>query len=255
MTRLAVALVVVLGAAGCARGSSDVAAPATTAAGRETRVALRWEEVARFDGLGDRRTGPFDVAPGALQWRVTLSCTGAGSVRASIPADPEPLVEATCPTRAFGFSIRTGSNALDVRGTAAWDLVVDQQLDTPIAEPSLPGMAARHRLANGDFYGIEQEGSGTATLYRLPDGRRALRLDPFRVTANTDLVVWASGAAAPRTSAAALEAPHVQLAELKATAGTQNYLVPDDVPADLLRSIVVWCVPVRVAYAAAPLQG
>ncbi|HVE47073.1 MAG TPA: DM13 domain-containing protein [Acidimicrobiales bacterium] len=149
---------------------------------------------------------------------------------------------------------RHGIERVDIQGSAAWELVIDQQLVTPIAEPPLPGMTPRNRLASGRFYGIEQDGQGTVTLYRLADGRRALRLAPFRVTANTDLVVWASAAASPRTSEASFEAPHVKVAELKATAGTQNYLVPDDVAGQPLASIVIWCVPIRVAYAAAPLD-
>ena len=249
-------LAVVVVAGGCAgRGSerADRAGP-TTMVAKADKVALRWERVIRFEGIGAQRTRPFEVASGALQWRATLLCTGSGSVQADLLAADEPLVEAACPARVFGFSIETGSNVVDVQGTAAWELVIDQQLDTPIAEPPLPGMTPSNRLASGRFYDMEQDGQGTVTLYRLTDGRRALRLDPFRVTTNTDLVVWASAAVSPRTSEASLEAPHVELAELKATAGTQNYVLPDDVPSHLLRSVVIWCVPVRVAYAAAPLH-
>jgi hypothetical protein len=41
---------------------------------------------------------------------------------------------------------------------------------------------------------------------------------------------------------------------LKATRGEQNYLLPAGLRADRVRSVVVWCVPVRIAYTAAALR-
>ncbi len=217
------------------------------------KVAPRWERVAGFNGKGDRRTDRFDIAAAALQWRVTVTCE-AGAVRVGLDGVTPPLVEVEdCPGKAFGFSIRTGPGSLDVVASGAWDVVVEQQVDTAVAEPALAGMTDAARVAHGDFYGIDQDGSGTATLFTLPGGDRALRLDPFEVTRNSDLFVWVSEAAAPRTSAEALRTPHVQIDRLKATAGAQNYVLPDTVDPDRVRSVVVWCEPVRTAYAAATL--
>jgi hypothetical protein len=248
----------VLLAAGCAAGgsisSSSAVDPASPAAeGGPVQAAPRWEQVATFSGTGDRRTGPFDIAAGAIQWRVTATCTD-GTVRVGLDGETSPLVTVDkCPGNAFGFSIRTGPATLDVAATGGWEVVVDQQVDTPVAEPVLAGMTEQARLASGAFYGIDQKGSGTATLYRLPDGDRALRLDPFLVTRNADLFVWVSEAAEPTTSEEALRAPHVQIDRLKATAGAQNYVLPDSVALDRVRSVIVWCEPVRTAYAAATL--
>jgi hypothetical protein len=141
-----------------------------------------------------------------------------------------------------------------VAADGGWEVVVHQQVDTPLAEPPRAGMTDASRLAGGGFYGIDQEGSGTATLYQLPGGGRALRFDPFLVTRNSDLFVWVSEAAAPRTSEEALHSPHVQIDRLKATAGAQNYQLPDSVDSDQMRSVVVWCEPARTAYAAASLS-
>ena len=46
----------------------------------------------------------------------------------------------------------------------------------------------------------------------------------------------------------------MQIARLKATAGAQNYLIPADVATANVRSVVIWCEPVRTAYAAASLN-
>ena len=172
----------------------------------------------------------------------------------TLVGETSELVEVdSCPGFAFGFSIRTGPAEFDVDAIGAWEIVVDQQVNTPVAEPALAGMTDANRLAHGDFYGIDQKGSGTATLYELPGGGRALRFDPFVVTKNSDLFVWVSEAGAPRTSEEALHSPHVQIDRLKATGGAQNYLLPDTVDVDQIRSVVVWCEPVRTAYAAATL--
>ena len=216
------------------------------------RVAARWEQVARFTGTGSRRTAGFVIVDHAIQWRVTASC-GDGRVRVGLAGDGAPLVEPACPGKAFGFSIREGPAALDVDAEGGWEVVVDQQVETPAAEPPLPGMAEGRLVGGGDFYGIDQKGTGTAQLWRLPDRRWALRFEPFFVTANTDLFVWVSEATAPRTSREALESNHRQVAELTATAGPQNYLLPEDVDGSRIRSVVIWCEPVRTAYAAATL--
>ena len=217
-----------------------------------SKVAPRWERVTSFSGASDQRTAGFDIAAAALQWRVTASCSG-NALSVSLEGESAPLAQPTCPGKAFGFSIRTGPAVLDVMAAGGWEVVVDQQLDTPVAEPPLAGMDEASRLVSGTFYGVDQTGSGTAALYELPDGARALRLDPFQVTNNSDLFVWLSEADAPRTSKEALESPHVEIARLTATAGAQNYLLPADVATGNVRSVVIWCEPVRTAYAAASL--
>lgn len=108
-------------------------------------------------------------------------------------------------------------------------------------------------VAKGEFYNMEKTGKGSARLYALGDGRRILRFDDFEVTNNTDLFVWLSEAERPQTSAEAVNTPKVDIGNLKSTIGNQNYEVPADLPTERIRSVVIWCEPVAVAYAAAPL--
>ena len=210
--------------------------------------------MARFAGTGGERTGSFSIVDHAIQWRVTATCTG-DRLRVGVEGDGAPLAEPACPGRAFGFSIREGPAVLDVDADGGWEVVVDEQVETPAAEPPLAGMAEGRLVAAGDFYGIDQQGTGRAQLWRLPDRRWALRFEPFFVTANIDLYVWVSENEAPRTSREALESEHRQIAELTATAGSQNYLLPEGVEESRIRSVVIWCEPVRTAYAAATLAS
>lgn len=218
------------------------------------RVANRWEPVAEFSGDGDEQTRSFVISPDALQWRVTAGCTG-GSLEVGLPGVSEPLARPGCPGSEFGFSIETGSRSLVVAADGPWTVVVDQQLNTPLSEPKLQGMTDRAVLAEGSFYGIDQSGEGVVRLYELPGGRRALRFEPFRVTSNSDLFVWVSRNRKPGTSEEAYASEHVVVGRLKATSGAQNYLLPDELPAEAFGSVVIWCEPIRVAYAAATLAA
>lgn len=247
--------------AACGEGESASPQPTSTtvtipAADEGPKAAPRWEQVAAFSGTGATETPAFTIAPGAIQWRARYTCqTGSLTVTTVPPPDPaEPLVEMDCPGEGEGFAISTGELRLDVEASGPWDIVVEQQVDTPIDEPPLPEMAAAPVLSAGSFYSIDEEGSGTATLYELPDGQRALRFEDFEVFTNTDLVVWLSEAPMPTTSAESVEAPHVEIAELKSTIGNQNYLVPPDIPTESIRSVIIWCPPIRSAYLAATME-
>ena len=266
---LIVTLVLALALAGCGGGSGDGddRAPATTAptapaagdtpttAAAGARAAARWATVTTFNGSGPFQSPEFTILPGAIQWRVRYTCsTGAMRITSSPPPRrPAPVVDAACPKEDTGYSIVTGAVRISIEATGQWKAGVDQQVDTPLDEPLLPGMTPERVVASGSFYKVEVRGEGSAKLYRLPDGRRILRFENFQTGENTDLFVWLSEARRPMTSSEAVNTPYVEIANLKSTIGTQNYEIPASVPTDKIRSIVIWCQPVAIAYAAAGL--
>ncbi|HVM05855.1 MAG TPA: DM13 domain-containing protein [Acidimicrobiales bacterium] len=232
----------------------------TTAPAGETtvvsRAAPRWETVTTLQGSGPSRTAAFTIIDSAIQWRVRWTCDAGRLTITSDPPPrkPRPVAEGTCPGKGEGFGIHTGSIRLDVATTGPWTAVVDQQIDTPLVEAPLAGMAPETLVGAGPFSPVEMEGKGTARLYELADGTRLVRFeDDFEVSTNTDLFVWLSEAEAPKTSEEAVASPFVQLGNLKSTLGSQNYVVPAGVPTDKVRSVVIWCAPVAIAYAMAPL--
>lgn len=134
--------------------------------------------------------------------------------------------------------------------------MVEQQVDTALREPPLPAMRSPGAsvLARGSFYTIERKSSGEALLYRLPTGRLGLRFEDFKTSANSDLFVWLSEAPRPRTTKQVVRARHKQIVLLKSTVGSQNYLLPPNVDARSIRSVVIWCEPIRIAYGGATLE-
>lgn len=267
--RLAVGLVVTLVAAGCGGfGSSRDAAespkpdPFESIQARppsaEKKAAPRWEALTVLSGSGPVTTAPFTVVEGALQWKARWHCE-SGSLRLTVfppPRRPGPLIDGPCPGEGEERSVQKGALTLVVDASGPWRVTIEQQVETPLDEPPMAEMTApgARSLARGTFYDIERRASGTAILHRLADGRLALRLEGFETPANTDLFVWISEAPRPATSQEVVSEPYVDAGPLKSTLGNQNYLLPG-LSADRVRSIVIWCVPVHIAYGAAPLQG
>lgn len=264
--RTLLALVVLaLAFAGCGddpadTGSSTPATTAAPAAGPTTtaggpRSAARWETVTTFNGSGAFQTPEFTILPNAIQWRVRFTCT-TGTLKINSnppPRRPGPVVDATCPKEDTGYSIVTGPVRMQIEATGTWKAVVDQQVDTPLDEPLLAGMTPDRVIAQGSFYKVEVRGEGTAKLYRLPDGKRILRFENFQTGENTDLFVWLSELPKPANSAQAVGSPHVEISNLKSTIGSQNYEIPASIPTEKIKSIVIWCQPVQIAYAAVAL--
>jgi len=220
-------------------------------------VAPRWARVTSLRGSGDaNRT--VHISRKAVQWRVRWRCMrGRFALRLTpAPREGNPFDTGSCPGKGTALAIDTGTLRLGVRTKGAWRATLEQQVTEPLAEPPLPAMKAKRArvLASGRFYRIERRGHGKVDLYRLAGGRLALRLTDFDVSANTDLFVWLSKARRPRSSKQALRSRHREFAPLKATAGEQNYLLPKGVKAGSVRSVVIWCRPVRIAYTAAMLR-
>ena len=220
-------------------------------------AAPRWERVTTLRGAGDaERT--VRIARGAVQWRVRWRCTKDQFrvIQTPAPSEGNPLASDRCPGTGEVTTIDTGALRLAVQTEGRWRAVVEQQVTTPVAEAPLRAMKAPRAsvAARGRFYPIERRGSGSAVLYRLGNDRLALRLEGFSTSANTDLFVWASQSPRPRSTKAALRSRHDEFALLKSTLGDQNYLLPRGTDADAVRSIVIWCEPIRIAYTAATLR-
>ena len=236
---------------------TDVRVPPADVAAGTRNAAPRWESITTLTGSGAAER-PFTVAPRAIQWRARWRCE-SGQLRLTVVRGSQrrALTDAACPGTGMSAGVRTGQLRLAVSNPAAWQVKLEQQVDTPLHEPPLASMSSpgARLLSRGRFYRLERAGRGTASLYRLATGRLALRIDGgFATSANTDLFVWLSTARRPQNTVQAQRAPHTVLRLLKSTLGEQNYLLPASVKASRVRSIVIWCEPVQIAYTAASLR-
>ena len=92
--------------------------------------------------------------------------------------------------------------------------------------PESPSLLAQGVFVDADAV---HKGSGTASLYALPDGRNAIRFEDFRTTNGPALYVYLAKHASPTTADHVTDGGFVSLGKLKGNVGNQNYVVPDGV--------------------------
>ena len=97
-------------------------------------------------------------------------------------------------------------------------------------------------------------GSGTATIYRTPDGSEVLRLEDLNVTNGPALHVVLSTHPDPERSEQVKQEGYVDLGDLKGNRGNQNYPIPAGVDTSIHNSVVIYCYPFAVVFSVATLE-
>jgi hypothetical protein len=118
----------------------------------------------------------------------------------------------------------------------AIDLVAARLADpVDIEEPNLPAIDPNPNfvqlLLTGDFVTLDamRGATGTASLYRLSDGRTIVRLETLDAIDGPDMHVLLSAYPRPSTQEELDQVPQYQidLGELKGNQGNQNYVIND----------------------------
>jgi len=237
-----------------ANGAGGATADTVGAAPTSLRSSPWWQDVTVLEGSGTATSATFTIASGALQWRARWTCT-TGRLVVRAPRQTKPVVDGACPEGTEGYSVQKGSMTVQVTADGPWRIQVAQQVDLPLVEPPTPAMTGpgSGMVAGGPLYDIDKTGTGKATLYRQADGRYAIRLEDFFVSPNVDLELRLSTLEAPHSSSEFANAPSEVVTVMDVTAGSVNYAVPPNLDPTRYKSVVVWCVPIRSAYAAATL--
>ena len=110
-------------------------------------------------------------------------------------------------------------------------------------------------LAKGEFHNADKAGKGTATVYKLANGKRVLRLSNFATDNGPDLYVRLIAADDAKDTASVTKTDHVELGKLKGNKGNQNYALPADVNLRKYKVVSIWCNRFSVNFAAAPLKA
>lgn len=113
--------------------------------------------------------------------------------------------------------------------------------------------AASMVLATGRFEPLAHEGSGTAQILRLADGRRVVRFTNFATLDGPDVRVYLVGAHPVRGDKQLAAAGFLDLGALKGNIGDQNYEIPAGTDLSNYRAVSVWCRRFAVNFTAAPL--
>lgn len=124
----------------------------------------------------------------------------------------------------------------------------------PEAAQVMPQMTNEVVISEGEFKPADnlRQIAGTYKLYQLPDNRRILRLEKFRVTNGPDLHVVLSRSLSPKTGADT-GSDYVDLGLLQGNVGNQNYAVPADIDVEAYQSIVIFNISFTTVFGSAPL--
>ena len=102
---------------------------------------------------------------------------------------------------------------------------------------------------SGTFIGVGDgihDAQGDAYTIPLEDGSNVLRLENFQSTNGPDLYVYLA------TDDSASE--FINLGELKANKGNQNYEIPDDADLTKYNKVLIWCQAFSVLFGSAELS-
>ena len=103
------------------------------------------------------------------------------------------------------------------------------------------------------LHSIAHPTEGTATIYRLGDGKRVLRFTNFKATNGPDVRVYLVAADDARDSKSVLRAGFIDLGALKGNVGDQNYTLGSDVDLPKYRAVSAWCRRFSINFGTAPL--
>ena len=221
------------------------------------RRFLRWEFVPEgvlFLGLtafflhqNDAATSAFKSTKAlAIMAAVTLGWLGARVLLARLVR--------FAPARAAVFSV-AAAVALSVVVLPAYDNdTVIESFPTAVAAASAPAEpaptpapAGPQRLRSGPFRGIDHRASGTAVIYKQPDGRYIVGLEDIDIQPGPDYDLYV----VPGEDREDIEGG-TRLGDLRGNKGTQYYEVPAGL--DLENgpwTILVWCQTFAVPVAGA----
>src|SRR5262249_19835033 len=131
-------------------------------------------------------------------------------------------------------------------------LVVNRRVNE--AMPTAQGDSPAQTLVSGRFYSILHPTEGTATVYRLGDGARVLRLTSFITSNGPDVHVYMVAAGDAKDVATVEQAGFIDLGVLKGNIGDQNYVLGSDVDLSKYRAVSIWCKRFSVNFGAAALK-
>lgn len=130
-------------------------------------------------------------------------------------------------------------------------LFVDRTVDEKFPAGQLA--AGPTTLTKGQFKSLAHETKGTATIFRLADGKQTLRLSDFETSNGPDVRVYLVAGEVEKGNDAVKQAGFVDLGSMKGNKGDQNYDLPADIDLKKYQNVSIWCARFGVNFGVAPL--
>ena len=130
------------------------------------------------------------------------------------------------------------------------EMMNEETMDESMLEQVDSEMTESLMTYSGTFVGTGDgihDAQGDAYTIPLEDGSTVLRLENFQSTNGPDLFVYLS------TDDDASE--FINLGELKANKGNQNYKIPNDVDLSKYNNVLIWCKSFSVLFGSAELSS
>jgi electron transfer DM13 len=131
-------------------------------------------------------------------------------------------------------------------------LVVNRRVDE--AMPTVQAGSSPQPIISGQFYSILHPTTGTATIYRMGDGTRVLRLTNFTTSNGPDVHVYMVASDDAKDAATVEQAGFIDLGAMKGNIGDQNYALAGDLDLAKYRAVSIWCKRFSVNFGAAALR-
>jgi electron transfer DM13 len=139
-------------------------------------------------------------------------------------------------------------------------LFVNQSVNEefPAAAPQATSTSATNPgpalLVSGMFHSNAHETKGTASIYKLADGKRLLRFTNFETSNGPDVNIYLVAAPDVKDDGTVKQAGFVTLGPIKGNMGDQNYEIPENVDLARYQAVTVWCKRFSVNFGTAPLS-
>ncbi len=147
--------------------------------------------------------------------------------------------------------------ALIIAGLGAWYAFRPERLfiNQRVNEQFPTASAAGNQLAAGQFHSGAHETKGMATVFRLGDGKKTLRLSNFETSNGPDVHVYLVATQDAKDNDTVTKSEIVDLGSLKGNIGDQNYDLPANADLAKYRAVTIWCKRFSVNFGTAPLNS
>ncbi len=241
-------------------GAMESGTMASRTTGTATETGAMRSGAAMTSGSGamsaQAMSAPSAMAPGAMEQRGAMEQSGAmeerGAMEQSSAMEQSGAMEQSSAMEQSG-AMKQGS-AME-QGAAMGQGSAMRQGDAMSASAMAMHDSVPSMLASGRFHSNAHPTQGQATVYRLPDGRRVLRLTGFQTSNGPDVRVVLVAAADVRQDRDVTASDHVDLGAMKGNIGDQNYDVPAELDLSRYRTVSIWCRRFSVNFGAAPLAA